>query len=261
MEAEIVIEPSFLLILGLVAFAAGFIDTLAGGGGLITVPTLMLAQIPPLYALATNKLQASFGTLIATLTLLRKRKIVWSEVKKPFLASFVGSALGALVIQHVDAGALEVLVPVVLGVIALYFLLAPNAGALERKPRMGPRLHRLLVVPLIGFYDGFFGPGTGSFFSLSEVALRGRDLIAATATAKSLNLASNVASLLIFILGGKVLWLVGGVMAIGQLAGAYLGSLAVIGGGARLIRPLIVLICLAMLGRYLYQNGYFSAIG
>ncbi|MBH3441670.1 MULTISPECIES: TSUP family transporter [Pseudomonas] len=257
---DVVLDPTFLLLLGLVAFAAGFIDTLAGGGGLITVPTLMLAQIPPVQAIATNKLQSTFGALIATLTLLRKRKIAWADVKKPFLTSFIGAAVGAVVIQRVDASALEVLVPFILGGIALYFLLAPGAGTVERKPRMGERLHRLLVVPLIGFYDGFFGPGTGSFFSLSEVALRGRDLITATATAKSLNLASNLASLAIFIMGGKVLWLVGGIMAVGQLAGAYLGSLAVIGGGARLIRPLIVAICFVMIGRYLYQNGYLSSI-
>jgi uncharacterized membrane protein YfcA len=254
---DVVMEPSLLFLLGLVAFAAGFIDTLAGGGGLITVPTLMLAQVPPVQAIATNKLQGTFGTLIATLTLLHKRKIVWGDVRKPFVASFLGAAIGALVIQMIDASALEVLVPLVLGAIALYFLLAPGAGSIERKPLIGQWLHHVFVVPLIGFYDGFFGPGTGSFFSLSEVALRGRNLVTATAIAKALNLASNVASLLVFIAGGKVLWLVGGVMAVGQLAGAYLGSLAVIGGGAQLIRPLIVTVCLIMIGRYLYQHGYF----
>ncbi len=216
----------------------------------------MLAQMPPLQAIATNKLQGTFGSLTSTLTLLHKRQMTLAEIRVPCIAAFVGAALGAVVVQLIDVSALEVLVPFVLGFIALYFLLAPGAGGLERKPRIGTRLHRTVVVPLIGFYDGFFGPGTGSFFSLSEVALRGRDLIRATANAKAMNFASNAAALVMFVFGGKIVWLVGAVMAVGQLLGAYLGSLAVVGGGARLIRPIIVLVCFAMIGRYLYQNGY-----
>lgn len=252
---ELALDWQLILLLGGVALVAGFIDTLAGGGGLITVPTLMLVQIPPINAIATNKLQGSFGTLISTLTLWRRGHIDPAKLKRPFIWSLAGSAIGAVLVQWIDASALEILVPVVLTLIALYFLLAPGAGSIERKPRIGERLHRRLVIPLIGFYDGFFGPGTGSFFSLSEVALRGRDLVTATATAKALNLASNLASLVIFILGGKVLWLVGAVMVVGQFVGAYLGARAVVSGGARLIRPVIVLVCLAMLGRYAWQNG------
>lgn len=254
---EFTLDPSLLLLLGGVAFLAGFIDTLAGGGGLLTIPALMLAQLPPIHALATNKLQGTFGSLTATLTLLRKRQMTFAEVRTACIASFIGAAFGALVVQFIDASALAVLIPFVLGFIALYFLLAPSAGDIERRPRLGSHAHTGIVVPAIGFYDGFFGPGTGSFFSLSEVALRGRTLIRATAHAKAMNFASNAASLMVFLLGGKIIWLVGLTMGLGQLLGAYLGSLAVIGGGARLIRPVIVLVCFAMIGRYLYQAGYF----
>lgn len=253
---DLVLDPHVLLALGAIALAAGFIDTLAGGGGLITVPAMLLMQVPPVQAIATNKLQGSFGTLVSTLTLLRKQQLSWEDIKAACLSSFIGASLGAVLIQFIDASVLDLLVPVVLLSIALYFLLAPSAGAVESKPRIGERLYRLCVVPAIGCYDGFFGPGTGSLFSLAEVALRGRNLVRATASAKGLNLTSNVASLVVFIVGGKVLWTLGLVMAVGQMAGAYLGSMALIAGGARLIRPLIVIVCFAMIGRYCYQNLY-----
>jgi len=112
------------------------------------------------------------------------------------------------------------------------------------------------VVPGIGFYDGMFGPGAGSFFSMAGVALRGQNLVTATAHAKLLNFASNIAALAVFVAGGKVLWTVGAVMVAGQVIGAWAGSHAMVRGGAKLIRPVIVTVCFAMLGRYLWQKGY-----
>lgn len=248
------LELSLLLILGGVALLAGFIDTLAGGGGLLTLPALLLAGLNPVQALATNKLQGTFGSGMATFMLLRRRRFAetLAGLRRPFLWSLGGSALGTVLVQLTDSDALQVLVPVVLAVIALYFLFSPGAGSVTRAPRLSARLYERTVVPVIGFYDGFFGPGTGSFFSLTGVALRGQDLITATAQAKALNFASNIASLTLFVVGGKVLWVTGAVMIVGQVAGAWLGSHAVLRGGARLIRPLIVLVCLAMLLRYLF---------
>lgn len=251
---DMILDSQTLLILATVAVAAGFIDTLAGGGGLITIPAMLLMQVPPVQAIATNKLQGTFGTLASTLTLMRRRQVTWDDIKAACLSSFMGASLGAAAIQFVDASVLDLLIPIVLVSIGLYFLLAPSAGTAERKPRMGSGLYRSCIVPLIGFYDGFFGPGTGSLFSLAEVALRGRNLVRATASAKGMNLASNMASLVVFIIGGKVLWILGGTMAIGQVIGAYLGSLVLMTGGSRLIRPLIVIVCFAMVGRYLYQH-------
>lgn len=241
-------------VLGGVALLAGFIDTIAGGGGLLTLPALMLAGLPPVNALATNKLQGTFGSGTATLTLLRLKRFSPAAVRRPFLWSLIGAAAGTALVQVLHTEDLKILVPVVLAIIALYFLLTPGAGRVERAPRMKGALYERTVVPLIGFYDGFFGPGTGSFFSLAEVALRGRDLITATAHAKAFNFASNIASLTVFVAGGKVLWATGAVMIGGQLVGAWLGSHAVLRGGHRLIRPLIVLMCLAMIGRYLYAQ-------
>ncbi|TMW11678.1 hypothetical protein FGS76_13965 [Alloalcanivorax gelatiniphagus] len=251
-DTALELELATLLMLGGLALLAGFIDTLAGGGGLLTLPGLLLAGLPPVQALATNKLQGTFGSGMATFTLLRLRRFSPAAVRRPFLWALAGSAVGTVVVQVVHTDALQVLVPVVLGLIALYFLLMPGAGRVERAPRLGGALYDRTVVPVIGFYDGFFGPGTGSFFSLAEVALRGRELITATAHAKAFNFASNIASLTLFVIGGKVLWAVGATMILGQLLGAWLGAHAVLRGGHRLIRPLIVLMCLAMIARYLH---------
>lgn len=237
------------------ATVAGFVDAIAGGGGLITIPVLLLAQVPPLHALATNKLQGSFGALTAASMLVRRGLVRLSDMRVLFTCSLIGAALGAFAVQFVDAQTLDVVIPTVLVCIALYFLLAPNAGALDSRPRLNRLAYQNMVVPGIGFYDGMFGPGTGSFFSLAGVALRGQNLVAATANAKVLNFASNIASLAVFIAGGKVLWTVGAAMIAGQIIGAWAGAHAMVRGGTRLIRPMIVTVCFVMLGKYLWQKG------
>lgn len=255
---DFVLSPEILAGLFAAAAIAGFVDAIAGGGGLITIPVLLLAQVPPLQALATNKLQSSFGSLTASLMVLRRKLVRWSEMRRLFVCSLIGSCLGAFAVQLVSAQTLDVVIPVVLVGIATYFLLAPNAGAVEQKPRVNETVYKSVVVPGIGFYDGMFGPGTGSFFSLAGVALRGRNLLTATAQAKILNFASNLASLLVFIAGGKVLWTAGAAMVAGQILGAWGGSHAMVRGGTRLIRPMIVTVCVVMLGRYLWQKGLLS---
>lgn len=252
---DFVLSPEVLAMLFAAATVAGFVDAIAGGGGLITIPVLLLAQVPPLHALATNKLQASSGSLTASLMVIRRGLVQLRDVRPLFVCSLVGAAVGALAVQFMQAQTLDVVIPFVLVAIALYFLLAPNAGAVERQPRMNRGAYQGVVVPGIGFYDGMFGPGTGSFFSLAGVALRGQNLITATANAKVLNFASNIASLVVFIAGGKVLWAAGGAMIAGQVLGAWGGSHAMVRGGTRLIRPMIVTVCVVMLGRYLWQKG------
>lgn len=249
-------SPLVLLILFGTALLAGFVDTIAGGGGLITIPVLLLAQVPPIHALATNKLQGSFGTLAAATSMLSRGLVRWPDVRTSCLCAFAGACAGAAVIQFVDARALDAVVPVVLIAIAAYFLFAPKAGDVARSPRVGDRTYRATVVPGIGFYDGVFGPGTGSFFALAGVFFRGHDLVTATAHAKVFNFSTNLASLIVFVLGGKVLWLIGGVMAVGQIIGAYFGSIAVHRGGAKLIRHVVVIVSVAMVINYLWRKGW-----
>ncbi len=250
-------SPSVLALYGLVAVIAGFIDTLAGGGGLLTVPALLLGGFSPLQTLGTNKLQGVFGTFVATASLFRRSEVTALSAVLPFSMSLIGGAIGAVAVQQVNARSLDLAVPIVLVAIALYFLLAPKAGSVERKPRLHERGYSLFVLPSIGFYDGFFGPGTGSFYALTGVSLRGWDLVRATANAKLFNLASSLASLIIFIRGGRVMWLIGLAMICGQVVGARFGSTVVMKGGAKVIRPMIVVVCVVMLGRYMFQKGLF----
>ena len=241
-----------------VATLAGFIDAIAGGGGLITIPALLLGQLSPIQALATNKLQGAFGTLSSTLTQLGKRKINLRELKGAFVMSLIGAALGTILVQTVNQKALDIAIPIVLIAIALYFLLAPKAGEVENHPRMSDTLYSRTIVPIIGFYDGFFGPGTGSFFALAGVSLRGWDLVRATGAAKVMNFASNIASMGVFLWSGQIVWPIGLAMMCGQAIGGYAGSIAAINGGAKFIRPIIVTVCIVMLARYAWQKGYLG---
>lgn len=245
-----VLTPEVLLVLFFVALLAGCVDTLAGGGGLIVLPALILAGLPPLQALGTNKLQGSMGTFTASLMMLRYRRVSWSAVRFTMLTAFVGSAVGSIVLQFIDPGFLRSLIPLVLVVIAVYFLFAGKLLEAETRARVSAPLYRNCIVPAIGCYDGMFGPGTGSFFALAGVALQGRTLLEATASAKTLNFATNVASLLVFLLAGKIVWAVGLVMMAGQAAGAWLGSHILFRINPQYLRVVIVCICLAMLMRY-----------
>ncbi|MFY0665588.1 MAG: TSUP family transporter [Natronospirillum sp.] len=232
---------------------AGFIDTLAGGGGLIVLPALLLAQVPPIAALATNKLQGSFGTLTSSFRMLRSGLVTWQQVKWLFFASVIGSAVGTILVQMVDVRVLDVIIPVVLVSVAIYYLVAPKAQT-DTPPKMSEETYRTTVAPGIGFYDGFFGPGTGSLFAFSRNVLRAENLIQATAKAKLMNFASNIVSLLIFAFSGHIIWLLGLVMIGGQMIGAWAGSHMIIGGKISWIRPLIVVMCIGMAARYVWTT-------
>jgi hypothetical protein len=169
------------------------------------------------------------------------------------LTSLCGAALGAVMLDAIDASILSRAMPVLLIAIALYFALAPSAENLPREARLTPSAFAIGLAAPIGFYDGIFGPGTGSFFTAALVVFAGLGLLKATAHTKALNLASNIASLAVFMLSGHLLYAVGLPMAVGQMAGARLGAGAAITHGARLIRPLIVLVTIAIAIRLLMR--------
>jgi uncharacterized membrane protein YfcA len=241
---------SFTLLLPLVSVLAGFIDTLAGGGGLLTVPALLLAGLPPINALATNKIQGSIGTLTATLVLMHKGVLNPTEIRFPLLLSFLAAGCGTAMVHFLPSQLLSYAIPIVLMLIAVYFLIVPAAGQMESHPRLGQRLYQVVVIPIIAFYDGLIGPGTGSFFTLVGVTLRGQTLLQATIRAKAFNFMSNLASVAVFAFGGHVLWLTGLTMMLGQMLGATLASHLMLRGGSRLIRPMIVVMSLVMLLRF-----------
>lgn len=240
-----------ILMLTAVAAVAGFIDAIAGGGGLLTIPAMLLANIPPILTLGTNKLQAASGALTASITMIKKGVVSPSKMKLAIAGAFIGSVLGTIAVQMSPPDMLEKLIPFLIAAIGIYTLFAPSLGEVEAEPRVSESTWQRVVAPLIGFYDGYVGPGTGMFFALGNVALRGRQIIAATGAAKVLNLSTNIASLIFFIIGGNVLWKVGLAMMVGQTIGAYAGSHMVVKGGSKIIRPVIVLVCLAMVTKYM----------
>ncbi len=241
---------SFLFV---AAFTAGFIDTLAGGGGLIALPALILSGIPPLVALGTNKLQGSTGTLTATFVMFKTKKVLWPDVKYLMLSAFIGSLMGTVAVQFLDTEVLNFIIPAVLICIAVYFLISPQPLVNKGKPKMSANIYQKSIIPLIGWYDGMFGPGTGSFFALSGVSLRGHGLIDATAIAKTLNFSTNIASLFIFLVAGKILWAAGIVMMAGQFLGAWGGSICLFKINPKYLRLIVVGMCLSMLCKYAYS--------
>ena len=247
---DIQLSLEIILMLTAVATIAGFIDAIAGGGGLLTIPALLLANVPPVFALGTNKLQACSGSFAASLTMIKKGVVNPRIIKRAIIGAFIGSVIGTILVQLSPPEMLEKVIPFLIAAIGIYTLFAPNLGEVEAEPRISESAWQKIVAPLIGLYDGYIGPGTGMFFSLGNVALRGREIVEATGAAKVLNFATNIASVIFFVIGGKILWTVGIAMMVGQTLGAYAGSHMVVKGGSKLIRPVIVLVCLAMVGKY-----------
>lgn len=244
------LAPEIIGLLCLAAFTAGFIDAIAGGGGLITIPALMAAGLDPVTAIATNKLQACIGTTSATWSYWRAGKIDFRSIRLSIFTTLVGSALGGVAVMHADTRWLMVVMPLLMIGIAFYFLFGPRASDEDSKARLSPGAYALVAGGL-GFYDGFFGPGTGSFFALSLVTLVGMGLIRATAHTKALNLTSNIASVVVLGAGGHILWGLGACMAVGQFFGGRLGARSALRFGPRLVRWLLVVISLAMVVKLL----------
>jgi uncharacterized membrane protein YfcA len=250
------IEPWLYPLLTGVAVLTGFVDAIAGGGGLIMMPVLLWSGLPPHLALGTNKVQSLAGTSTATRNFIRGGQVDWRANLPSVIVAFAGAAAGSFVVQLVKPEALELIVPVLLLAAAAYIVFSPRMTDDDAQQRLSQGGYAP-VGGSIGFYDGFFGPGTGSFFVTSLVALRGLGLTRATGTTKLLNAASNAGSLLVFALGGKVIWLLGLCMAVGAMTGGWLGSHFAMRHGARVIRPLLIVTSLALTARLLWQ--FFSS--
>ena len=239
------LAPHLILLLAAAGFFAGFVDAIAGGGGLITVPAMLIAGIPPLQSLGTNKVQSVFGSASATIAYARKGHVNLREQLPMALMAVFGGALGAALATIVPGDVLRAIMPVLLVTIALYFALKPNLSDVDSHRRITPFVFGLTFVPAIGFYDGVFGPGTGSFFMLAFVSLAGFGMLKATAHTKLLNLGSNTGALIVFASFGATLWKIGLIMGVCQFLGAQLGSRLAMRTGARLIKPLLVVVCIA----------------
>lgn len=236
------IEIGFDLLLILIAagFIAGFIDSIAGGGGLITVPALLLTGADPVTALSTNKLQGLFGSGTAALSYARGGHVDLRKQAGAAALAFFASILGALAVSQLPTEWITFALPVILVGIALFFAFKPGLSDADRTARFTPLFVTLTMVPLVGFYDGLIGPGAGSFYMLGFVMLAGQGILKATAHTKLVNFASNVGGLVAFAWVASPWWGVGLCMALGTATGARVGAGFAQKHGAGLIKPLLV---------------------
>jgi uncharacterized membrane protein YfcA len=266
MDALLGLTPTHLLLAG-VALAAGFIDAVAGGGGMLTVPSLMLALPDPRIVLGTNKGQSVWGTAAATLAFARAGKLDRRRAPVTFVTAASGSFVGAWLVSKLRPEVLRPLVLVLLVSAAAFVFvrsfLGPSAESTEgdaprlpggkRWARQAPRLAAGLIGFVLGTYDGFFGPGTGTFLIVAFSWLFGEPLDSATANAKVANLASNLAALIAFAAAGKVDWRYAAPMALAQLVGGALGAKATLRGGERFVRIGVLLVTAALTVRLALQ--------
>lgn len=252
-------DPSVwtMILLGLAAGVAGWVDAVVGGGGLVQLPALMVAfpQAGTAQLLATNKLGSICGTSVSSATYLRRIKPDRKTALPLAVAAFVGSMAGAAVASHIPRSAFNPIILVVLIAVGGYTLFKPSMGQIENLRHDGKRRHYVtaaLIGLAIGFYDGALGPGTGSFFVFALVSLLGYAFLEASAKAKLANWATNAASLVIFIPAGAVQWKVGLLLGLANLAGGYLGARTAVSKGAGFVRVVFMVV----VGAFILKIGY-----
>lgn len=223
----------FLLLAGLLA---GTVDAIAGGGGLISLPVLILTGLPVHLALGTNKLQASVGTGVAAYNYFKKGLISSTTLVNGLIFGLLGTVLGSFLVSSLDNSVLSKIIPLLMTVIFLYSLFTPRLGVDDQIPKMRENFFYLVFGFFLGFYDGFFGPGTGSLWVICLIFFLGYNLVKATAYTKIFNLKSNLIAFIFFSLAHQVDYKVGLTMAVGQLFGGKLGSHLAMRNGARFIR-------------------------
>lgn len=240
-------DPSVLTMVLLVvaAFAAGWIDAVVGGGGLVQLAALMVAfpGAAPVHLLATNKLASVCGTTTSSITYLRRIRPDLRTAAPLALLAFVGSLLGALIASHIPRSAFNPIILVVLVAVGAYTVLRPKMGELTAL-RFGGRRHYVvagLAGFAIGMYDGALGPGTGSFLVFALVGLMGYGFLEASAKAKIANFATNLAALVVFVPQGAVVWSIGLMMGVANVAGGYAGARTAVAKGSAFIR--VVFVC------------------
>jgi len=248
-------EPSLtvLLLLGFAALAAGYVDAVVGGGGLIQLPALVvgLPGALPVELLATNKVASVCGTTASSATYYRRVRPHAGTFIPLMVFAFAGAIVGAVAAFLIPKSAFNPIILVVLVAVGAWVLLKPDVGTLTRLRFSGHR-HTLLAMLtglVIGFYDGALGPGTGSFFVITLVGLLGYNFLEASAKARLANWATNVASLVVFVPQGVVLWKVGLIMGVANLVGGYLGARTAVSRGARFVRIFFIVVVSAFIVR------------
>lgn len=235
-----------IVLLSLASLGAGTVDAIAGGGGLITVPALLAAGLPPHQALGTNKGQSVWGSAAALTAFWRAGRVDRKQALYAFPLGFLGALAGATIVSGIDKDALKpIIIAMLIGAAVLLVIKKP---ARDHDAMQKPLVAAALALA-IGAYDGFFGPGTGTFLIVGFVALCGRSLVHASADAKVVNFASNLASVIVFSYGGFIHWEVALPMAFGQLCGALIGAHFAMRGGERVVRSVVLLVSAALIAK------------
>ena len=244
-----------LLIICAFGFLAAAVDAIAGGGGLISLPALLIVGVPPHLALGTNKFAASMASLNSSITFARSGKVHISLVKWQIPFTLIGAFLGAWSVLRVSSAFLSKAVLVLILFVGIYTMFHKSLGMTNNFKGLNSRNISLgcLFALALGFYDGFFGPGTGSFLIFSFIALFGFDFVVASANSKVLNFGSNFAALLIFAWNGKILLYYGIPMAIFMVLGSLVGTKLAIQRGAKLVKPIFITMSFLVAAKLIYQ--------
>ncbi len=248
------LSPQLFALLFATGFFAGFVDSIAGGGGLISLPILMSTGMPPQMALGTNKLQGSFGTFIAACNYTHKGAVTLKKTRVGVCFTLIGALAGAWAIQRLDPWFLNYIIPLLLAGVFVYTLVSRDLGKSTTRARMPLNLFFVIFGLGLGFYDGFFGPGTGNFWMTAFMVVMGFSMTRAAGFTRIMNLVSNVVALAVFVAGKNVVYSVGITMALGQILGARLGSGLAIQKGAGFIRPIFLGVVFLTIVRLVYLN-------
>ncbi|PKF60687.1 hypothetical protein CW745_14255 [Psychromonas sp. psych-6C06] len=257
---EVLLDPSTWILLAGIGLLAGFIDAIVGGGGMLTVPALLSLGLPPHLTLGTNKLSACFASGTAAYTYFKKQLFTPSFWKQSLYSTFIGALIGTILVNFISPEWLEKLLPLIILFVALYSLfnrMQQQDGDSLPLPDSQLKIKQRLQGLLLGFYDGYAGPGTGAFWVISNMRLYKLNILLASGVAKSMNFISNFTSLLVFIYFGEVNWIIGLTMGGCLMLGAFIGAHSAIHFGAKFIRPIFILIVMIMALKLGY-SAWFS---
>lgn len=251
------LDPSIIIFLLCLGFFAAFIDSVVGGGGLIMLPGLLFLGVPPTTALATNKLAGSIGSFTSTIMFLRSGNIEFKKLSKVFPLVVIGSILGAWTVHLIDPELLKPLMLFMLALVLVYTLMKKDFGSISTVKSLskGKMILFICALTLIGFYDGFLGPGTGSFFIFAFLLI-GFDFVRAAGNAKLLNFGSNIGALLLFIILGYVNYTYGLILGVAQILGSIVGSRFAMQKGTTYVRYLFIVVTVLLLSKNTYD--YFN---
>lgn len=256
------VEPYLILLLCAIAFAAGFVDAIVGGGGLLQTPAalVILGSYPVSAVLATTKIPSFCGTAFAAAQYVKKVHIRWKLLTLLCTTAFFSAYAGSQLLLHVSNSFMKPVLLVVLSLVAIHTYTKKSFGQQRQKttPLKNEMLYAFLIAAVVGFYDGFIGPGTGSFFILLFIAVLNFDFLGASAHAKLVNLATNLGSITLFIVQGKIIWALALPMAVCNAAGGAIGARLAIAKGNRFIRSFFLVVVVATLLRFMYDVFFKS---